>query len=122
MGLLSFIFIDFGENHLINNWNGNSSNNYYIKNISNEKECVISIDDSNGLQLPNEGDYVIFKEIEGMVELNDGKPRKIKNIKSKDSFILDEDSSSFGKYIKKGICIEKKFQKKSHIQHLKKIY
>ena len=112
LGLLSFIFIDFGENHLINNWNGNSSNNYYIKNISNEKECVISIDDSNGLQLPNEGDYVIFKEIEGMVELNDGKPRKIKSIKSKDSFILDEDSSSFGKYIKKGICIEKKIPKK----------
>ena len=67
LGLLSFIFIDFGENHLINNWNGNSSNNYFIKNISNEKECVISIDDSNGVQLPNEGDYVIFKEVEGMV-------------------------------------------------------
>lgn len=69
--------------------------------------------------MPNEGDYVIFKEIEGMVELNDGKQRKIKSIKSKDSFILDEDSSSFGKYIKKGICIEKK---KFHIQILKKIY
>ena len=112
LGLLSFIFIDFGENHLINNGNGNPSNNYFIKSITNEKECEITIDDSNGLQLPNEGEYVIFKEIEGMIELNDGKPRKIKIVKSKNSFILDEDTTSFGKYIKKGVCIEKKMPKK----------
>ena len=112
LGLLSYIFIDFGENHIINNWNGNSSNNYFIKNISNEKECLITIDESNSMQLPNEGDYVIFKEIEGMEELNDGKPRKIISIKSKNSFILEEDTTSFGKYIKKGICIEKKIPKK----------
>ena len=54
---------------------------------------------------------MIFKEIEGMEELNDGKPRKIKNIKSKFSFVIDEDSSSFGKYVKNGICIEKKVPK-----------
>ena len=112
LGLFSFIFVDFGENHIINNWNGNSSNIYYIKNISNEKECVLTIDDSNDAGLPNEGEFVSFKEIEGMEELNDGKPRKILSRKSKNSFIIDEDSSSYGKYIKNGICIEKKVPKK----------
>ena len=111
LGLFSFIFDDFGEKHIINNWNGSESNHYYIKNITNEKECSITLDNSNDLVLPNEGDYVIFKEIEGMEELNDGKPRKIKNIKSKFSFVIDEDSSSFGKYVKNGICIEKKVPK-----------
>ena len=105
LGLFSFIFNDFGEKHEINNWNGDSPNNYYIKNINNDTECLITIDDSNDLQLPNQGEFVIFKEIEGMVELNDGKERKIKTIKSKNSFILDEDTSSYGKYIKNGICI-----------------
>ena len=71
----------------------------------------MTLDNSNDLVLPNEGDYVMFKEIEGMEELNDGKPRKIKNIKSKFSFVIDEDTSSYGKYFKNGICIEKKVPK-----------
>lgn len=111
LGLFSFIFDDFGESHTINNWNGATSNHYYIKNITNEKECAITLDDSNDFVLPNEGDFVIFREIEGMEELNDEKPRKIKSIKSKFSFVIDEDSSSYGKYIKNGICIEKKVPK-----------
>lgn len=111
-GLFSFIFNDFGKNHYINNWNGDSPNSYYIKNITKDKECLITIDDSNDLQLPNEGDFVVFKEIEGMIELNDGKPRKIKIIKSKNSFILDEDTSCFGEYIKNGIFTEKKMPKR----------
>ena len=111
LGLFSFIFNDFGKKHLINNWNGNTSNYYYIKNISNSKECLIEIDNSNDILLPNEEEYVIFKEIEGMDELNDGKPRKIKNIISKNSFTIEEDTTNFGKYIKNGICIEKKITK-----------
>ena len=112
LGLFSFIFDDFGKNHSVNNWNGNSPNSYFIKNISNEKECLITIDDTNDSQLPNEGDFLFFKEIEGMEELNDGKPRKIKYLKTKNSFTIEEDTSSYGKYIKNGICYEKKMVKK----------
>jgi len=54
---------------------------------------------------------VIFRGIEGIEELNDGKPRKIKSIKSKFSFVIDEDTSTYGKYIRNGICIEKKVPK-----------
>ena len=63
---------------------------------------------SNDLQLPNEGDFIAFKEVEGMIELNDGKPRKIKSIKSKNTFISDD----FRKYIKNGFFTEKKISKK----------
>ena len=119
LGLFSFIFDDFGENHSIYNWNGSTPNIYYIKNISNEKECVITIDDSNDLLLPNEGDYVTFKEIEGIEELNN-KIIKIKSIKSKNSFVIEEDTTSYGKYIKNGICIEKKVEKKLSYSSFKK--
>ncbi len=40
--LFSFIFDDFGEKHTINNWNRNTSNLYYIKNITNKKNVLLS--------------------------------------------------------------------------------
>ena len=34
---------------------------------------------SNGV--PQDGQLVIFREVQGMTELNDGKPRRIRNCK-----------------------------------------
>jgi ubiquitin-activating enzyme E1 len=46
-----------------------------------------------------EGDYVEFKEVEGMVEINENGPFKI--IKTtKQTFTLELDSSGFGDYTK----------------------
>ena len=48
-GLFSFIFNVFGENHYINNWNSDSPISYCVKSINNNKERLITINDSNDL-------------------------------------------------------------------------
>lgn len=45
-----------------------------------------------------EGDYVKFSEVEGMIELNDREPIQIINVKGGFSFQLNIDASKFGAY------------------------
>ena len=116
LGLISFIFVDFGEEFIIKNLNGEEPKKFYIKNISKSKKCIISIDSSSNkaISLKN-GDLVKIKEIEGMTELND----KIKKIeeKSLNEFYIEDDSSNYKEYIKGGILEEvKKEIKKSFLK------
>lgn len=49
-----------------------------------------------------EGDYVVFREVEGMTEINDTKPILIKSCNAT-SFELDLDSRNFNMYNRQGI-------------------
>ena len=105
LGLAGFLFVDFGDEHIIFNEIGNEPLTFYIKNISQENEGVITIDNDNEHNLNNlKSHFVIFKNIKGMTELNDKEPIKIK-ILSKQSFSIG-DTSNFQKYISGGIVKE----------------
>jgi ubiquitin-activating enzyme E1 len=52
-------------------------------------------------------DLVVFSEVQGMSELNDGKPRKVKNARPF-SFSIEEDTSSYGVYTRGGIVTQVK--------------
>ncbi|OMP02417.1 UBA/THIF-type NAD/FAD binding protein [Corchorus olitorius] len=54
-----------------------------------------------------DGDLVVFSEVQGMKELNDGKPGKIKSARPY-SFTLEEDTTNFGTYVKVGIVTQVK--------------
>ncbi|GFZ19915.1 ubiquitin-activating enzyme 1 [Actinidia rufa] len=77
-----------------------------IASISNDNPALVSCVDDERLEF-QDGDLVVFSEIRGMTELNDGKPRKIKNARPY-SFTLDEDTSSFGAYDRGGIVTQVK--------------
>ena len=49
-----------------------------------------------------EGDYVVFHEVEGMEQINDITPAKIVGTSSH-AFTLDLDSSAFSDYTRQGI-------------------
>ena len=108
-GLASFVFDDFGDEHIIFDKYCEKANKFKIKNIKKTS-------DGSGLleiQLEKErenlliGDSVIFKEVEGMTEINYENCQKIWEIKKKpDSnniFIIDNISNfsdyTFGGYI-----------------------
>ena len=119
LGLLTFTFVDFGENFIIQNENGKPPKKFFIKDISNSKICKITIE-SESIQTNSlkNGDTVILKEIKGMTELNNKiKKIKIKSNGSSNELYIDEDSSKYNKYIKDGILeeikipIKKKFLK-----------
>ena len=119
LGLSGFIFDDFGPEHNILDDNGEESKTYIVKLISNDG-CV-TIDDSlgGGKFAPGDGDFVKFREVGGMTQLNDGKPRPIKVI-SKTSFKVEgEDFSKYPEYTDGGIIEQVKVAKKANYKSLK---
>ena len=109
LGIYGFCFVDFGDNFIVKDESGNDPLSYCIKSISKDKKGIVKIDTTAGkLKLGNK-DKVIFKEIEGMTELNNCEPKSIK-VLSSDSVEID-DTSSFSDYISGGIMEEVKIPK-----------
>ena len=107
LGLTGFIFTDFGEEHKIYEKSNKEVKKYIIKNITKEKNGICKIiNDGNELRKFSEK-YVIFKNIEGMTELNFEKLKKLTKIKYRDktSFYI-QDTSNFSEYTKGGYVQE----------------
>ena len=103
LGITGYCFVDFGEKHIIRDKNGEECKTFLARIITKDEVGAVTIDDSIGsgkLTLVN-GDYVTFKEVKGMTELNDGVPRKVKCI-SPISFSIG-DTSKYGEYTGGGI-------------------
>ena len=105
IGITGFCFVDFGV-HTIKDKNGEECKSYFIKRISNNGEIFIDRSAVNNNFNISKGDYVIFREVEGIPELNDGKPRLI--IKSNPFSFYISDSLKYENYISGGICEEVK--------------
>ena len=108
LGLTGFIFTDFGLEHIIYEKSNKEMKKYIIKNITKEKNgiCEIVRDDEGGMRKFIEK-YVIFKNIEGMTELNYENLKKETKIKYRDktSFYI-MDTSNFNEYIRGGYVQE----------------
>lgn len=105
-GLFGSIFCDFGPEFTVVDVDGNDPYTGIIASISNDNPALITCVDDERLEF-QDGDLVIFSEVCGMTELNDGKPRKIKTARAY-SFTLDEDTTSFRPYEKGGIVTQVK--------------
>ncbi|KAE8729083.1 Ubiquitin-activating enzyme E1 1 [Hibiscus syriacus] len=100
------IFCDFGPGFTVVDVDGEDPHTGIIASISNDNLALVSCVDDERLEF-QDGDLVVFSEVHGMTELNDGKPRKIKSAKPY-SFTLEEDTTNFGRYIKGGIVTQVK--------------
>uniref|UniRef100_M4DYL5 E1 ubiquitin-activating enzyme n=1 Tax=Brassica campestris TaxID=3711 RepID=M4DYL5_BRACM len=105
-GLFGSVFCDFGPEFAVLDVDGEEPHTGIIASISNESEAFISCVDDERLEF-EDGDLVVFSEVEGMTELNDGKPRKIKSARPY-SFTLEEDTTGYGTYVKGGIVTQVK--------------
>jgi ubiquitin-activating enzyme E1 len=105
-GLFGSLFCDFGPHFTVLDVDGEEPHSGIIASVSNENPGFVSCVDDERLEF-EDGNLVVFSEVEGMTELNDGKPRKIKNVKPF-SFTLEEDTSSYGQYMKGGIVTQVK--------------
>ncbi|CEG71464.1 Putative Podospora anserina S mat genomic DNA chromosome 3, supercontig 2 (Fragment) [Rhizopus microsporus] len=107
-GLFGRIFNDFGPMFEIMDATGEEPLTGMIAGISKDEEGVITCLDEvrHGLE---DGAYVTFKEIEGMEELNNCTPRKIK-VLGPYTFSIG-DTSNFGDYKNGGIFTEVKMPK-----------
>ncbi|XP_022190676.2 ubiquitin-like modifier-activating enzyme 1 [Nilaparvata lugens] len=76
-GVFAQVFCDFGPKFTVVDVNGENPVSAMVAGISKDTEGVVTcLDDTrHGLE---DGDYVKFSEVDGMVELNNSEPRKIK--------------------------------------------
>lgn len=116
-GLFGSVFCDFGPQFTVYDVNGEEPRTGIVASISNDYPAIVSCVEDERLEF-QDGDLVVFTEIKGMTELNDGKPRRIKNARSY-GFVLEEDTTNFGVYEKGGIVTEVKQSKVLHFKPLK---
>ena len=113
LGLVGYIFTDFGPEYTIIDETGEEIQSYIVKNITKEKYGLVTIDtiqETNQLAI-GDGDYVYFKGVEGMTELNE-EGREFQIIyESSDKFRIG-DTTKFGDYIKGGMVYQIKKPKK----------
>ncbi|KAL8115155.1 hypothetical protein AgCh_021836 [Apium graveolens] len=116
-GLFGNVFCDFGPEFTVVDVDGEEPHTGIIASISNDSSALVSCVDDERLEF-QDGDLVVFSEVRGMTELNDGKPRKIINARPY-SFNLDEDTTEFGLYERGGIVTQVKQPKVLNFKPLK---
>ena len=108
-GLAGYIFTDFGPKHIIYDEKGGDIKSYIIESITKDKEGIVTIDtiqDTIKLDI-GEGDYVRFKNVGGMTELNDEKKEFQIHFNDYQSFKIG-DTSNFGEYTRGGVVYQVK--------------
>lgn len=116
-GLFGSVFCDFGPEFTVFDIDGEDPHTGIIASISNDNPALVACVDDERLEF-QDGDLVVFSEVQGMTELNDGKPRKVKNARAY-SFSLDEDTTNYGAYEKGGIVTQVKQPKVLKFKPLK---
>ena len=108
-GIYGFIFVDFGKNFTIFDEKGEETKEYLIEKITQEEKGKVFINTSlsGDIKLTSK-DLVSFKEIEGMTELNQCSPKKIK---INGNIIEIDDTSKFSEYKRGGILYNVKVPK-----------
>lgn len=115
-GLFAQVFCDFGDTFTVFDINGEPTVSAMIADISRDKEGIVTcIDDTrHGME---DGDYVTFSEVQGMTELNNCNPIKIK-VLGPYTFSIGN-TSNFSKYERGGIASQVKMSKELNFKSFK---
>ncbi|DBB17709.1 TPA: NEDD8-activating protein uba3 [Trebouxia sp. C0006] len=110
-GVFASVFCDFGTGFQVLDVDGEEPATGIVASIIPGNPTLITCVDDERMEF-QDGQLVTFAEVTGMPTLNDKKPRRIKNVKVQaHTFELDEDTTSYGDYVKGGIVTEYKEHK-----------
>eukprot|EP01071_Lankesteria_metandrocarpae_P003287 Lankesteria_metandrocarpae@DN2870_c0_g1_i1.p1 len=107
-GLCTSLFVDFGENFVIHDVDGEPLKTAIVANISNDETGTVQLLADRRMPF-NDGDHVSFTEVQGTTELNDCSPKKIR-LTGRHTFAIG-DTSKYSKYSREGIATEVKIRK-----------
>lgn len=115
-GLAGVIFCDFGEDFTVFDSDGEQPISNMVAGIDRDSDGVVTcLDESrHGYE---DGDYVTFTEVQGMTELNNIDPIKIKTL-GPYTFSIG-DTSSYSDYIRGGIVTKVKMPKSVKFKSIK---
>jgi ubiquitin-activating enzyme E1 len=106
LGITGFCFVDFGNDFIVYEKSEEEPKKFFINSITKSNPGIINL--SNPIKKFDfkNGDYVVFKGIEGMEELNNCSQVKIKII---DEYNIEiNDTSKFSDYISGGFMTKKR--------------
>jgi ubiquitin-activating enzyme E1 len=114
LGLYGWTFVDFGPSHTVFDHNGENCLSTIITSISQDEKGVVTVNDDkrHGFE---DGDWVIFREVEGMTEINEQK-YQIRVI-SPYSFEIG-DTSGYSEYTRQGIAEQVKVPRQVKFESL----
>lgn len=106
-GVFGSIFCDFGANFTVKDQTGEEPKSVMVSAITKDDPAVVTCLDEQRHDF-EAGDYVTFTEVQGMTELNDGRPRKIKVLGPYSFSIEDPKIQTYGDYIRGGYVTQVK--------------
>lgn len=114
-GLFAQVFCDFGADFTVMDITGENPISAMIAGVTKEEQGVVTCLDEtrHGLE---DGDYVTFSEVKGMVELNGCTPRKIK-VLGPYTFSIG-DTTAYAEYDRGGVVTQVKMPKQVHFKPL----
>ena len=110
-----YAFVDFG-NHTIFDEDGEQTKQFIVSNITQDEQATVTVHEDKRHSY-QDGDYVVFREVEGMEELNNGEPIEITGCRAYD-FKLKLDTRNFKAYTRQGIVEDKKVPKQMSFDSL----
>ncbi|VVC39184.1 Ubiquitin-activating enzyme, catalytic cysteine domain,THIF-type NAD/FAD binding fold,Ubiquitin-activating [Cinara cedri] len=115
-GVFSQVFCDFGEDFVVTDSTGENPISVMVAGISKKEQGVVTCmeDFRHGFE---DGDYVTFREVKGMTEINGCEPKKI-TVLGPYKFSIG-DTTSYSDYIEGGIATQVKMPKKLNFKSLK---
>ncbi len=104
-GLIGSIFCDNGDNFKVIDPTGEEPQTRFIDHIENKADPIVTCIETKGHFLTN-GDFVTFKNIKGLDELNDIDPIEIQYVGEFQFRLKGFTTENFGKYISGGEFIQ----------------
>ncbi len=112
-GLFPIVFVDFGNDFLVENINGKEPFMFLIEDIKCSNPCIITLREKENLHL--KPCKVKFNNVNGTTELNSLSEQQI-TIESPFSFSIDIDATNYGEFSNYGEVIE--YIKPVRLNHL----
>jgi len=116
LGLFSYAFLDYGNEFLVTDKDGEQTRQFIVSGIEKGENPTVHVHEDKRHSY-QDGDFVKFTEVEGMTELNDAGAIEIFDTKAF-SFRIRIDASNFGEYSRQGIVEDIKVPKKVSYQSL----
>ncbi|XP_059826118.1 ubiquitin-like modifier-activating enzyme 6 isoform X1 [Hypanus sabinus] len=106
-GVFSRVFCDFGDHFEVSDPSGEEPKEIFIQNITQSNPGIVTCMDNHNHGLET-GQFVTFREINGMTELNESVQQV--TVLSRYSFSIG-DTTTFGPYLHGGIAVQLKMPK-----------
>jgi len=116
-GPSGFTFLDYGTDFIVTDADGEETKAFIVVNVTQTNPCIVTVHEDKRHKF-QDGDSIVFREVQGMTELNSLPPTEITVIDGF-SFKVNVDATNFAPYTREGLVENIKVPKKVTYHSLK---